>query len=135
MILVDTTVLIDLLKGVENEKTEIFEEIQLQNIPYGITSYTYQEVLQGARDEAEYKKLKKYLSSQTIYFLPEIIETYDKAANIFFSLRKQGVTIRSTIDILIGLTAIEHDLLLLHNDKDFDAMAVKIKDLKIFNHF
>jgi len=50
-------------------------------------------------------------------------------------LRKQGVTIRSTIDILIGLTAIEHDLLLLHNDKDFDAMAVKIKDLKIFNHF
>jgi len=84
LILVDTTVLIDLLKGVENEKTEIFEEIQLQNIPYGITSYTYQEVLQGARDEAEYKKLKNtYLHKQYTSCLR--VSRLMKKLRIFFS--------------------------------------------------
>jgi predicted nucleic acid-binding protein len=63
--------------------------------------------------------------------LPETIETYEKAAHLYFDLRRKGVTPRSTIDILITLTAIEHNLLLLHNDKDFDIISEKLTDLKI----
>ena len=55
-----------------------------------------------------------------------------KAANIYFTLRRQGITPRSTIDILIALTAIEYNLLLLHNDKDFDAMEEKVPELNIY---
>lgn len=131
MILVDTSVLIDLLKGVENTKTELFEKIMSHDYPYGLAPYTYQELLQGARDEVEYTKLKDYLSTQRIYFLPESIETYEKAASMYFLLRRQGITIRNSIDILIALTATENDLLLLHNDRDYDAMAGKIPALKI----
>jgi len=133
--LVDTTVVIDLLKGADNEKVRLYEELLLQNAPYGISPYTYQEVLQGAKNENEYNKIRKYLSSQTVYFLPETVETYEKAARIFFTLRRQGITIRSTIDILIALTAIENNLFLLHNDRDFDIMSEKITGLKIINHF
>ena len=135
MILVDTTVIVDLLKGSGNDKTKLFEEILSRNVMYGLASYTYQEVLQGARDLKEFNTLKKYLSTQKIYFLPEGIETYEKAADMFFLLRRQGITIRSTIDTLIALTAIEHNLFLLHNDRDFDFMAEKLSNLKIFNHF
>ena len=131
MILVDTSVLIDFLKGTENTKSELFEMIIRQKLPYGIASYTYQEVLQGARDEREYKKLNEYLSTQKIYFLPETVETYEKAAHMFFNLRRQGVTPRSTVDIMIVLIAVKYDLLLLHNDKDFDAVSEKVSELKL----
>jgi hypothetical protein len=126
-------VLIDALKGKENVKTKLFKDVIKRNVPYGFAAYTYQEVLQGASNEREYSRLKEYLSVQRIYFLPEEIKTYEKAAVIYYNLRRQGITPRSTIDILIALTAMEHNLLLLHNDKDFDAIASKIADLKILN--
>ena len=131
MILVDTSVIIDSFKGNKHDKTELFKKILLQGISFGIASYTYQEVLQGARDEIEYEKLKEYLSTQRIYFLPQVAETYEKAASIIFLLKRQGITVRSSIDALIALTAIENDLLLLHNDRDFDAMAEKMPTLQI----
>ncbi len=131
MILVDTSVLIDFLKGRENAKTELFATVLDRRLPFGIASYTYQEVLQGARDKREYGKLKKYLSSQKIYFLPETVETYEGAANLFFSLRLQGTTPRSAVDILIAMVAMEHKLSLLHNDRDFDVLSEKVSGLKI----
>ena len=131
MILVDTTVLIDFLKGIDNSKAKLFEKVISQDYPYGLSPHTYQELLQGTRDEVEYKKLKDYLSTQRIFFLPENVETYEKAASMFFLLRRQGITVRSSIDVLIALTAIENDLLLLHNDKDYDAMAEKMPALRV----
>ena len=65
--------------------------------------------------------------------MPETIETYEKAAKMFFDLRRQGITPRSVLDVLIALTAIENKLLLLHNDKDFDMMSSKVSELIIIN--
>ncbi|MCL1916700.1 MAG: PIN domain-containing protein [Peptococcaceae bacterium] len=132
MILVDTSVIIGFFKGQTDNKTKLFEEILTHEIPFGISAYTYQEVLQGARNENEYELLWSYLSTQAIYYLPEKASTYEQAARLYFDLRRQGVTPRSTIDILIALTAIENHLLLLHNDHDFDMMAAKVKDLRVF---
>ncbi|MCL2810393.1 MAG: PIN domain nuclease [Clostridia bacterium] len=132
MILVDTSVLVGFLNGQANEKVQLFEAVLSREIPFGISEYTYQEVLQGARDEKEFKQLKEYLSAQKIYFLPEGVASYEKAARLYFGLRRKGVTPRSTIDILIALTAIDNRLLLLHNDRDFDTMAEKVDELQIF---
>ena len=129
--MVDTSVLVDFLKGTENPKTGLFETAIRRRLPFGIASYTFQEALQGARTAQEYDKLKDYLSTQRIYFLPETTEAHEKAARMFLDLRRQGITPRSTIDILIARIAIEHNLLLLHNDKDFDAMSEKCSELKI----
>ena len=131
MILVDTSVLIDSLKGIQNEKVDIFKKVIRYNIPYGISAYTYQELLQGAKDEKEYQALTSYLSTQKIYFLPQVLDTYAKSARMYFELRRHDITPRSTIDIMIALTAIEYDLLLLHNDRDFDKMAGAKPDIRI----
>jgi predicted nucleic acid-binding protein len=121
MYLVDTSVLIDFFKGKESVKTQKLEEIIQHTIPFGISAFTYQEVLQGSRDQREYDKLHTYLSSQKIYYPSK--KSYPLAAHIFFQCRKAGVTIRGTIDTLIATIAIENELILLCNDRDFEHMA------------
>lgn len=133
MILVDTSVLIEFLKGRQNLKTEIFDKIIARDIPFGISAFSYQEVLQGARDEREYKQLREYLGTQVIYYLPEGPEIYERAARLFFDLRRRGVTARGSIDLLIAITAMKNRLMLLHNDRDFDAIASEMPDLKILH--
>lgn len=109
----------------------LFDEVLTLNIPFGISPYTLQEVLQAARNEKDFQKLRNYLSTQIIYSLPEEKSTYEKAARLYFDLSRKGLTPRSTIDILIALTAIENKLVLLHNHRDFDLMAEHLDNLKI----
>ena len=131
MILVDTSVLIDLFKGEKNEAVAKLRSIIRQQIPFGITSVIYQEILQGAKTEKEYNFLKEYLSTQRFFYPKDPLISYADAAEIFYSCRRKGVTIRSTVDCLIAQIAIEHELFLLHNDKEFTAMA-RIVGLKIY---
>ena len=131
MILVDTSVLIDLFKGNDNEAVVNLHDIIHQQVPFGIASVIYQEILQGAKTEKEYASLKEYLSTQRFFHPIDLIASYAEAAHIFYSCRRKGVTVRSTTDCLIAQIAIEHELLLLHNDKDFTAMATII-DLKVY---
>ena len=127
MILVDTSVLIDLFKGASNGPANRMREVLDHHIPFGITSVIYQEVLQGAKSDKEYNLLRDYLSSQRFFHPLDAVKTYEDAARIYVSCRKKGVTIRSTIDCLIAQIALEQDLALLHNDRDFDVMAPVIK--------
>jgi len=131
MILVDTSVLIDFFKGQKNNSCQKFELILNQGIPFGINSFIFQEVLQGAKSDKEYRTLKKYLETQRFYHLNDPVDLFAKAARIYFDCKKKGITIRSTIDCLIAQTALEHDLFLLHNDNDFNAMTAVIS-LKIY---
>lgn len=131
MILVDTSVLINFFKGVKNESSQKFETVLRHGIPFGINSFIFQEVLQGAASKKEFSILKKYLSTQRFYHLKDPINSYVNAAELCMKCRKKGITIRSTIDFLIAQTVIEHDLMLLHNDNDFVAMS-EIVPLKFF---
>jgi predicted nucleic acid-binding protein len=128
MYLIDTSVLIDFFKGRETKQTLKLENIILNKIPFGISAFTYQELLQGAKDEKEYKKLNRYLSTQKIYYPTH--DTFEKSAHLFFSCRKKGITIRSTIDTLIAITAIENGLILLCSDRGFEYIS-RVIDLKI----
>ena len=130
MILVDTSVIIDFMKGTDNEKAKLFEAILRQGLPYGVASFTFLEVLQGARNDAEYQQLHDYLSTQTIYYIPNANESYAETARLYYDLRRQGITPGSTIDVLIACIAMKNDLYLLHNDNDFDLIASKATDLK-----
>jgi len=123
MILVDTSVLIDLFKGKSNNTVDTFRKIIEQGVPFGISSVIFQEILQGAKTKKEYNTLHDYLSTQHFFNPEDSITSYAAAAEIYFICRKKGITIRSTIDCLIAQIALEHNLYLLHNDKDFTAMA------------
>lgn len=131
MILVDTSVLIDFFTGSGTEERQKFGEVLKRRIPFGINSHIMQEILQGAASEKEFELLKKYLSTQRFYHPKDPVESYVNAAKIYMECRKQGITIRSTIDCLIAQTAIEHDLVLLHRDNDFRLMS-RIIPLKFY---
>ena len=119
MILVDTSVMIDFLKGKDSEQTNKLVNIIQGELPFGINPFIYQEILQGVSGENDYKLLKKYLDTQRFYYLQNGNESYANAALMYFKCRKEGITIRNSIDVIIALTAIENSLFLLHNDNDF----------------
>ena len=135
MILVDTSVLISYLRGHKGPKVDLFEQVLERSIPFGISVFTYLELLQGAKDETEWNLLRDYLGTQQIYFLKRELESYEQAARLFFDLRRKGVTVRSTIDLLIVVTALEQGLALLHDDQDYDQMVRHLTELKVFEQY
>jgi predicted nucleic acid-binding protein len=110
---------IDFFRKNKNHATEYFNKILEQKIPYFITGFIYQEVLQGAKDEKQFNLLQEYLSTQRFIHPKNPVSTFQEAAAIYFRCRKKGLTIRSTLDCLIAQLAIENNLILIHNDKDF----------------
>jgi len=122
MILVDTSILIDYLWGVENRATQSFNVVLDRGLPFGINHLIYIELLQGSRTEKDFKTLKKYMDTQIFYELKNGKDSYAEAAQMYLKLRKKGVTV-STIDCLIARVALENDLFLLHNDKDFTRIS------------
>ena len=79
----------------------------------------------------EFERVSDYLGSQTFYHPQDPVESYKEAARMYFDCRRAGIIIRSAIDCLIARTAIEHDLLLLHDDRDFENMAGAIPELSL----
>ncbi len=132
MILVDTSVLIGYFRGQTGPIIDQFEDIMTREIPFGINSYIFQEVLQGAKDNREFSKLKTYLEPLIFYEFLDNKTSHEQAARLYMRCRQSGITIRSTLDVIIAQCAIEHQLLLLHNDKDFDAIAKVIPELKLY---
>ncbi|MBI5196254.1 MAG: PIN domain nuclease [Nitrospirae bacterium] len=131
MVLVDTSVLIDYLKGTQNHAVEKLQFILDTGIPFGINSYIYQELLQGTKTEKEFNELKAYLETQVFYDLKDKKISFTEAAELYFKCRKKGFQVGGTIDCLIAQTAIENNLLLLHNDEDFEKIA-KVAGLKFY---
>jgi len=132
MILLDTSVLIDYFKGIDSKPAKLLDELLENAVPYGINDFVFQELLQGSRTMDEFKNLKDYLETIPFYNLQHGKESYENAAFINFQCRKNGITVRSTIDLLIAEIAIENNLLLLHNDADFNNISKVIKELRIY---
>ena len=132
MFLVDTSVWIDYLRQNTGETVDWLREILQLGYPFGITPQIYQEVLQGADSPRSFERLAAYLGSQTLYLPGDPVQSATEAARLFFLCRRQGLTIRSTIDCHIAQIAIEHDLLLLHTDRDFDHLQTVAPELRIY---
>ena len=129
--LVDTSVLIGYLGGSMTEAVERFNEIISLDIPFGITAIVYLEVLQGASSQAAFEELDTFFNDQLFYAPRDLVTTHRDAAHLYFRCRRHGVSPRSGADCLIAAIAIEHDLVLLHDDRDYVAMARVIPELKL----
>jgi predicted nucleic acid-binding protein len=129
--LVDTSVWIDYLAGAETEAAGRFAEILERGGTMGLTGVVYQEVVQGVSSRREFEQTSEYLGSQTFYHPKDPVESYREAARMYFDCRRAGITIRSSVDCLIARVAIEHDLLLLHDDRDFEEIAGLVPGLSL----
>lgn len=123
MILVDSSVLVPFLRGHETTATGLLAGALEQGVDVFLTPIVFQEVLQGARDEREWRVLDAYLSTQPLVHPADPLATHRHAARIHFDCRRRGLTVRSTIDCFVAQLALEHELALLHDDRDYDAIA------------
>ena len=120
MILVDTSVWIDYFNGKKNRQTDkLHELLSVEQIIIGDIILT--EILQGFRKDSDFKKAKAALDFLQCYSITNKKIAIRSAEN-FRALRKKGVTIRKTTDMLIATFCIENDIPLLHNDRDFIPM-------------
>ncbi len=117
MVLVDSSVWIDFFNGTENTETDKLNEILgLEEVVIG--DLILAEVLQGFRSDTDYKTAKNVLTSLAVHDLLGK-ELAIKSANNFRKLRKKGITIRKTADVIIATYCIENKIPLLFTDKGF----------------
>jgi len=128
MVLVDTTVWIDFFADRSEPQVAALQKFIEIEEDLCLCGIILAEVLQGIRSDEDYIKTKDYLDD--LIFLPMLQATFVRAAEVYRSLRKKGVTIRKPVDCMIASVAIEHDIPLLHNDRDFDHIA-KHSELRV----
>ena len=117
MVLVDTTVWIDLFVGRQSPPVDALEVLIHDQDDLCVCGVILTEVLQGIRRERQYRTIRERFDS--LVFLPMSQGTFVRAAEIYRLLRRKGITVRRSTDCMIAAVATEHEVLLLHNDCDF----------------
>jgi predicted nucleic acid-binding protein len=120
MIVADTSVWIDYVRGIDAPHTNILDyELLYTRVITG--DIIIAEFLQGFREEKDFLEAKKIMESLEYRdFLGKEI-AIQSAQNIRI-LRKKGITVRKTIDVIIATFCIVNGFELIHNDRDFDQM-------------
>ena len=119
MILVDTSVWIEVFRSrrpLDLEAVADFDDVATC-LP------VIQEVLQGFRDEAAFRRAREAMLSLPIVESPMAEDVFTQAVDLYRSAHRGGLTVRSSVECLIAACAIRHDLEVLHRDRDFSAIA------------
>ena len=130
MVIVDTTVWIDYLGGVANKETAWLEHA-LPRERLGLTDMILSEVLQGIRDESDFKRVRDDLMKFQIFAAGGSDLAIAAALN-YRTLRQRGFAIRKTIDCWIATFCLLSGHKLLHRDRDFDVFE-KVLRLQVIH--
>jgi predicted nucleic acid-binding protein len=117
MIIVDSSVWIDYFNGKDLPEVTKLDEL-LETELLGIGDLILTEVLQGFRQDSDYRKAKQLLTSLTVFEMLGSEAAINSADN-FRALRKKGLTVRKTIDVAIATFCINNGHSLLFSDRDF----------------
>ncbi len=121
MILVDTSVWVAYFNGQSSARTDALDDLLgVQEIIVGDLIMT--EVLQGFRSDRHFRQVLRLLQSCPIVTMggPQLAV---RSAEQYRALRRRGITVRKTIDVIIGTYCIVNSIPLLHADRDFDPLA------------
>lgn len=130
MIVVDTSVWIDVLNDVDSEKATRCTELLQDGAPLALTDVIFTEILQGFRDERDVRRVEKHLRAFPVLRL-ERLDDFALAAGLYRAARRAGVTIRKTLDCLIAAPCVRDSVPIFHADEDFERLA-SCTDLQIF---
>ena len=120
MLLIDTSVWINVFRDRSGQVRQQLE-VLIAGRDVLLTRFTQLELLQGSLNEQEWMLLSSYLEAQDYVELTP--SSWQTAARIYYDLRRRGLTVRSPIDCCIAQAALENDLLLIHDDRDFETIA------------
>ena len=125
MVLVDTSAWIEVFRRpprLDIESVVDFDEI-VTCLP------VVQEVLQGFKTDHDFRKARESMLALPIVESPMRAAVFTDAVDLYRRARRVGLTIRSGVDCLIAACAIRHDLEVLHNDRDYPALA-RVSELR-----
>lgn len=132
MTLVDSSVWIEYFNGRTTPETEYLDRL-LGFEPVALGDLILTEVLQGFRLNRDYETAKELLTSLSVFTLLGPNRAIQSAEN-FRALRKKGVTVRKTADVIIATFCIDRDLPLLHRDKDFEPFHKHLRLRNALSH-
>ena len=121
MILVDSSVWIDYFNGNSTWQTDLLDSY-LSDLPIIMGDLILTEVLQGFRSDKDFETARSFLKSLPFRQMGGYNVAIQSAQN-YRILRKAGITVRKTIDVIIATFCIIEGLALLHDDRDFDPIA------------
>ncbi len=125
MVVVDTTVWIDFFAGRPTRQVQLLKSLIENGEDVALCGVILAEILQGVRADAECARLESIL--RNFLYLDMSRKTFLSAAHIFRSFRAKGVTIRNSVDCMIAACCIENSAQLLHNDRDYIAIASHVE--------
>ena len=133
MLVVDSSVWVEFFNGSRDPAAEMLDQLLAQGeVRLVVPDLVLFEVLRGFRHERDHRqarRLMETLSIESAGGAPLALA----AAQHYRSLRAQGLTVRSPLDVLIAAFCIEHDYSLLHRDRDFDAFESS-RGLRVWHH-
>jgi predicted nucleic acid-binding protein len=116
-VLVDSTVCIDFFAGRETVQVARLEQCFQNGDEVCYCGFVLAEVLQGIRDEKQLLIVKRQF--EKLIYLEDDRSTFELGATIYRELRRDGITIRNSIDCLIAATVMQHGVNFLENDRDY----------------
>ncbi len=122
MIVVDTSVWIDVLRGTDSQQAERCVELIQGGAPVALTDIILTELLQGLGTEREAGRVERHLRAFPILRL-QTLDDFSLAAELYRTARRSGITIRKTLDCLIAAPCVRTGAPILHTDADFDRLA------------
>ena len=122
MIVIDTSVWIPLLNGIDHPKVRQARVAIEGPEDVGVPGIILEEILRGLRSDTQFRRVRDFLLSDFTY-LEMTQPLFIRSAEIYRTLRRKGKTIRSTADCLIAACAIEETASLLEDDADFRTIA------------
>jgi predicted nucleic acid-binding protein len=122
VILVDTSAWVAFLRRTGTPACHRVHALLSSSDPIATTEVIVMEVLAGARDEMHLQQLRRLMLRCDLLPLHGLTD-YEAAAGLYRTCRRVGETIRKLVDCLIAIPAIRTGAAVLHEDRDFDAIA------------
>jgi hypothetical protein len=130
MQLVDTSVWISFFNNAKSPAAAYIEAALLSNHPLCINAVIEMEILQGIKNEQSYALTRDYL--EAFQYFPDLPRRYfQQATQIYRACRRRGQSIRRSLDCLIAANALIDDLIVVHQDRDFDAIKTVFPQLAV----
>ena len=133
MLVVDSSVWIDFFADARRPVVDLLAQLlDHGEVRIVVPDLVLFEVLRGFRDEGQHRQARQLLESMSVEDTGGVALAH-AAAQHYRALRAQGISVRSSIDVLLAAYCIERDYSLLHRDRDFDSFE-SMRGLRVWHH-